>query len=190
MNLARKLVVSALALASTAGVLAAQKPVAIYHAQAINLDLPTGAQTGPVQIQIARWSTDAERDQMLNTLLEQGPERLLASMAKQPRIGTIRTPDTVGYDLKYARRTPLANGAEQVVIITDRPVGFWERRYGPPSVDYPFTVIEMRINSAGQGEGKLSVATKILGDKASRSIALENYSVGPVLLQNVRRDNN
>jgi hypothetical protein len=191
MNLARRLVILVLAVALAGATAIAQgnpKPIVIYNAQAVNLDSPVGTATGQVQIQITRWSADAERDNLMNALLEKGPSKMLDVLAKMPPVGSIRTPDTVGYNLRYARRTPLPDGAEQIVIITDRPMSFFERRQGPPTIDYPFTVVELRINANGEGEGKLSIATKILGDKASRSIALENYSVQPLMLQNVRRD--
>jgi len=38
----------------------------------------------------------------------------------------------------------------------------------------------------GQGEGKLSVATKITISKDGKEIELENYSTQPVLLQSVK----
>jgi len=173
-----------LAAALMVGPVAAQKPIARYEAQAVNLDLPAN---GPVQILITRWSTDAERDRLMDTLLEKGSSKLLDILSKMPAVGSIRTPDSVGYNLKYARLSPMAGGAEQVVIITDRPVGFAERREGGKTTEYPFTVIEMHMNSNGVGEGQISLATKINADKASRSIALENYGIGGVLLKNVRK---
>ena len=60
-----------------ATVTAAQKPIATFDAQAINMDAPSGQVTGSVQIQISRWSTDAEADQLRTVLLEQGEKKLL-----------------------------------------------------------------------------------------------------------------
>ena len=44
------------------------------------------------------------------------------------------------------------------------------------------------MNRDGEGEGKLSLATKITADKASNTVVLENYDIQPVLLQSVRRE--
>jgi len=71
---------------------------------------------------------------------------------------------------------------------TDRRIGFWEAANQPRSIDYPFTVIEMRLNRDGEGEGKMSIATKITLDKDKKMLELENYGTQPVLLQNVKRD--
>ena len=60
---------------------------------------------------------------------------------------------------------------------------FWERTSGARSLDYPFTVIELHIKPNGTGEGKLSIATKVVAK--GNTIELENYAYQPVLLQNV-----
>jgi hypothetical protein len=38
------------------------------------------------------------------------------------------------------------------------------------------------------GERKMSLATRITGDKENKLIVLENYATQPVLLNNVRRE--
>jgi len=158
-----------------------------FTALALNFDAPAGAASATVDINIDRWSTDAERDRLINLLLEKGAGSLLEAVSKLPRLGAIRTPDSIGYDLRFARRTPGPDGSERIVILTDRPIGFWEAANRPRSIDYPFTVIELHINRDGKGEGKLSIGTKIQADKDTGTIVLENYSVQPVQLSAVRR---
>ncbi len=159
-----------------------------FSATAVNLDAPPGAAVTPVDILVERWSTDAEHDRLLTTMLESTPSQLLDVLQKMPRVGSIRTPDSVGYDLHYARHTRGPDGTERVVIMTDRPIGFWEARNEPRTIDYPFTVIELRIGSNGQGEGKMSVGAKITAGKEDRSIVLEDWAAQPVMLNSVRRE--
>ena len=166
----------------------AQKPLAVYNAQAVNLDGAPGAMTSQVQIQITRWSSDEERDRVTTALVEKGEAALLALIQQLPSAGTLRTPQTVGHPLRYARRSASEAGGENVVIITDRPMSLSELRNAPPSRDYPFTVIRLRINSKGQGQGDLMIATRIMADRATRDIAFENYTASVVQLQNVQRD--
>ena len=68
----------------------------------------------------------------------------------------------------------------------DRYLTFWEARERPRTIDYPFTLIEMRVDKDGDGEGKLSIATKINFDKKENVIELETYASEPVRLQNVK----
>ena len=74
------------------------------------------------------------------------------------------------------------------MLATDRPVGFWEAVNRPRSIDYPFTIIELHLNADGEGEGKLSLATKIVADKESKTVVLEDYANQPVLLTSVKRE--
>lgn len=167
---------------------AAQSPIAKYSAQVVNFDAPTGNAVSLMQIQITRWSTDEERDRLTNALFEQGEKALLGVVQKLQTAGTIRTPDSVGYPLRYARRTVSSADAETVVIITDRALSFYELRNAPRSREYPFTVIRFQLNSQGRGQGDLMLATRIQGDKATKDIAFENFGPSPLKLQNVRRE--
>jgi hypothetical protein len=160
-----------------------------YVALAVNLGGtpgPTGA--GTVEITIDNWSTDAQRDQLMKTLIDKGPEKLLDTLQKMPRVGSIRTPNSIGYDLHYARKNPLDEGGDRIVLATDRYIGFWEASNRPRTVDYPFTLIEMRVGKDGVGEGKMSLFTKITYDKKKNQIMLEDYGSQPVLLTQVRRE--
>lgn len=177
----------AAAMAVTA-LVGAQKPLARYSAQAVNFEAATGGATFLVQVQITRWSTDAERDTLTNILFEKGTKELLQAVSKMPTVGSIRTPDSVGYPLRYARRTQASENGEAVVIISDREMSFSELRYSPRSIEYPFTVIRMQLNSQGRGQGDILLATKISASKATKDIAFESYTTTPLKLQNVRRE--
>ena len=82
----------------------------------------------------------------------------------------------------------MPDGGERVILATDRPLGFFESANQLRTVGYPFTIIELRLNPQGEGEGKMSFATKIIADKESGTIVLENYGIQPVLLQAVKRE--
>jgi hypothetical protein len=155
-----------------------------FMAMAVNMNQ---GRSGTVEIVVNRWSSEAERTGLVETALDKGPEKLLNALQKLPRVGYIKTPESVGWDLHYAHHVALPDGGEQIVIATDRPIGFWEASRQPRSIDYPFTVIEMHVNSDGEGQGTMSVATKVIADKEKQLITLENFSTSPVLLQSVKR---
>ena len=159
-----------------------------YVATAVNMGQP--GPTGPwtVEMVVTRWSSDAERDRLVSLLLAKGPDELLEELRKMPRTGYIRTPDTLAYDLHFARKLPGEDGGERVFLATDRYIGFWEAATRPRTFDYPFTYIELRLGPDGKGEGKMSIFTKIMFDKKANAIVLENYGTQPVLLQNVRKE--
>lgn len=161
------------------------QPPEKYTAFAVDMGRPGRAAAGTVDIAITRWSSDAERDRLLAVLREKGPDKLLDVLRDLPRVGYIRTPTSLAYDLRFARKVPGEDGGEVISLMTDRYISQWEAVNRPRTIDYPFTLIELRIGADGRGEGKMSLATKITADRST--IVLENYSAQPVLLNNVKR---
>lgn len=143
-----------------------------------------GAGMDKVIIRVTRWSTEAEQGLLTRTLLKSGPRELLDVLQDQRSVGTIRTPDSLGYDLRYAHQEPGEDGGRDIVIATDRPVGFWEARNQPRTIDYPFTVIQMHMDRSGEGKGTLSYATKIIA--RGNTIELENFASAPAMLADIR----
>jgi hypothetical protein len=155
-----------------------------FTALAVNLENPRRAKTGAVKIVVNRWSTDQERDRLLGVLLEKGPEKFLDALQDTPRVGYIRTPDGIDYDLNFSRRTPGEDGGERIEVVTGRDFRFWDGINQPGAIDYSVAAVELRINRDGQGEGRMSIATKIIG----KALALEEYATQPVSLQKVRKE--
>jgi hypothetical protein len=147
-----------------------------------NNNIQTGA--GTVLISIERWSTNAEREMFVSTLTNKGPKALLDKLQDTRSVGRIRTPDSIGYDLRYAHQTAGEDGGRRIVIATDRPIGFWELTNRPRTVDYPFTIVQMQIGPDGRGTGTLSEFTKVLASKDT--IYLENFASAPVMLTEIR----
>ena len=156
-----------------------------FSASAININ---NGQAGNIDITINRWSTDKQRDLLMQTVTEKGPEKLLDVLQDMPVMGHFGAPGNLSWDIHFARRMPLPDGGERIVLVTDRRIGFWEAANQPRSIDYPFTVIDLRVNRDGDGEGKMSVATKVIYNKKENMIELENFSLQPVQLTNVHRE--
>ncbi len=155
---------------------------------AVNMSGVGGGGASSVDIQIDRWSTDEEREGLINVFVEKGPKNLLSALQKTKRIGYMRLPNTIGYDLHYAREFPLDEGGRRIILATDRHIEYWEARNAGRSMDYPFTLVEIRLNKEGEGQGKLSMATKISLNKKDKTIELENWGTEPVRLTTVKID--
>jgi hypothetical protein len=159
-----------------------------YTALAVNLNATSPvASTTTVEIVVSRWSSESERDRLLKVLFDNGPDKLLEVFQEIPRVGYIRTSTSLGWDLRYSRRVSLPDGGEQVTLATDRPLSFYEASTQARTIEYPFTLIELRLAQDGKGEGKMSVATKIVPDRVNKTIVLEDWAAQPVLLQGVKR---
>jgi hypothetical protein len=157
-----------------------------FTAVALSVGGPrSDAVAGQVDIVIERWSTEAERERLFGTLGD-GQKAMLDTLRELPSIGFVRTPGTLGWDLRYAHQVADEDGGRRIFIATDRPISMWEAINRPPTIDYPFTFIELRVNSRGEGEGKLSRATQVIASKDGRFVHIENWETQPVALTQVK----
>jgi hypothetical protein len=161
------------------------------HFTGFAISLNGAARTATVDVVIQRWSSDAERDRLVAILTSEkdsyrANEKLLAALQKMPKAGYMRTTNTLAWDLRYARQNPLEDGGRQIVVATDRPVGFREAVNQPRTMDYPFTIAEFRLNTDDRGEGRILAGTKIFIDKHNQ-LVLENYSQQPVRFNQIKR---
>jgi hypothetical protein len=145
---------------------------------------------GILDIVIERWSTDAER-QALVALVQTATDRsggqnklLKALQDIKPRIGFIRTPNSLGWDLKYAYESQLPNGQRQIVIATDKPVSILAAASSSRSLDYPFSLVEMQFPAgSNKGEGKLLAQTSV--STKDGKLQLELYGQEAVSLTSI-----
>jgi hypothetical protein len=197
-----------------------------------------------IRINLLRWSSDAERDQLLSAwnmagtsarrrssgrgaepgAVNQAPDpaaddgdasaafsapkggsgharadgppatpegALAAAIKKAHTVGYLWSSEIAGYALRYAGKTSEPDGVERIILITDRRLGTTNDRWKPigPGIPttYDFSVIELRVNSKGEGEGKISLIAKVAPDSAAKVVALEDYDASPVVLKNLKR---
>jgi hypothetical protein len=150
---------------------------------AVNMGTLTGGGTATLIITVNRWTSQADKDRLFVLLKEKGMQAFLDALQKQPRVGSLRTPNTVGYDLRFVTQEPGKDGGRRVLIATDRPVGFYEATNRPHSIEYPFTVIDMQLKPDGTGEGTMSIAAKFI--PAGKTVIVENYDTQPVRLNKI-----
>ena len=182
------IVAAAVALVTLAGatVSPADEPVLEMRAVAVNMTGVGSGRMGTLDITVERWSTDAERARLRDILIEKGSDKLLDALRDmKPRVGFIRTSQSLAWDLGFARETPLPDGARRIVLATDRPMSFLERRNQPRSADYEFLLVEIRLDAQGKGQGKLVGAGKVAYDKETNTLQIENYGIEPVRLTQV-----
>jgi len=179
-----------------AGILAAsvllaqqtKEPVQHFTATAINV---TGA-PDPLKIDLLRWSTDAERDQIV-AALDKGDKELASVLSKGQTLGYIWTSESVGYSVRFAHHISNPDGSQRIIVATDKPLGswnpqIWKAKESGKANAYDFTVIELRIPAKGVGEGKSSLFSKVTADKAAKTLALENYAGATPVLKDVKWD--
>jgi hypothetical protein len=161
-----------------------QKPIEIFTCFGAQMER---GRAGVIEFTIFRWSTDEERERLLTTLQEFGRDKLIDELMKiRPVVGYMKTPNSVRYDLYYARNNPLPDGGRQVVMATNRRVAIREAATAQRSMQYQLTAIELHLDKEGKGEGKMVPAAKISWDAKKKAIEVENYRALPIDLINVQ----
>lgn len=139
----------------------------------------------PVTIRIKQWTTDGENERLMAVLADKGTEALVRELSKAKSAGSIGTPQQLPYELRYARQQKLEGGGRKIILMTDRPMDYWERISAAISRDYPITWIEMQVNADGRGEGSISLAARLrlLGD----ILGVEDYANQPARLNEIKK---
>jgi hypothetical protein len=175
--------------------ISAQDPPAVeeFTAFAINVNRrPTGTTganrptTATLTFRIERWSTDEERESLMAIVKEESNVNR-ANQQLLRTLGWIRETGTVSWDLRFAQQTSLPEGGRRIVLGTDRPIGFWEARNQPRTIDYPFTILQFQLDKNNQGEGKMIADTRLIWQRDSNTLVLENFDISPVRLNQIRR---
>ncbi len=165
---------------------AAAEDKAILRLRAFAVDLNNRVSTNSIDIVIERWSTPEETANLKAILVEGGGDKLLSALQKvKPRCGYVRTSTSLGWDIYFAREVPLPDGGRKISLASDRPVGFWEARNSGRSMDYEFSLAEIRLPATGKGEGKAIKGAKVSFDKEKNTLEIENYQREPVRLNEV-----
>jgi len=169
--------------------LSAGEPLERFSAFVVNL---AGAQpgdrtvSGVMEITIERWSTAAERKALVDAFVAKGQDGLQQELSKKKAAGYMKLPNTLRYDLRFARQIPGEDGGRRIILATDREMTAREGINQPRTVDYPFTIIELRVNRENTGDGRLSALTKIVANKKQQVVEIENYGDAPARMTEVK----
>ena len=165
---------------------ASAKDNEILRLTAFAIDMNSSVRTGTIEIVIERWSTPEEVSNLKAILVEGGDGKLLTAIQKiKPRCGFARTSTSLGWDIQFARELPLPDGGRKIVVATDRPVGMWEARNAGRSMDYEFSLAEIRMPATGKGQGKAIPRAALAFNAKTNTLEIENYEREPVRLNEV-----
>ena len=166
----------------------------VFTATTTNME-PAGER---LRFSVRRWSSGDDRHEVLAILTgdagSDADNATLTRLLEVPSVGFLWPGASgIGYSLKYASRLATPDGGERITFITGRSVGalggeLWRAVDEPtPPVD-GYTVIELRLDGDGHGEGKMSLAAEVVFDAAGGLVALDHYETAPVLLEAVTRE--
>lgn len=173
-----------LALGLSPGAITRDAPIDRFTANGLNIGADANRPAAVlVEIDIDRWSTAAERNQLGTLLAKNRQDAAVGLLTDLARAGTIRTPQLGGDPVYYASRTIAADKSERIVLLAARPIRSFESSFKAGMSSYPFSVVDLRLGPDGRGSG-----TVILGARLTSELAPDaDRVVQPVRLTDVKR---
>ena len=157
-----------------------------YQATLMLLNAPGGMRSMPVSIIVKRWSTDAEKQHLIEALKNGGQDALMDAMSKMD-VATVSIGGRLGNSVAFATFMDLPGG-RKVRLATNRPITFAEARRGTRSMDYPLGALEFTLDEKGRGEGILIEAAKIeLSPEGEITVTTLPTNIAPQRLVGVKR---
>jgi hypothetical protein len=152
---------------------------------------------GAIDILIQRWSTDAERESLVGTLVKSGPDTLLPALQNlRRRAGVVLMPGVQELGARTRTRTPrnllfardiMTPKGRRIIAAAGQHLGIGESaRHARLNETEEFTLIDIRFGPDGKGVGKLASADDVVYDKNMRVLEVKNYADMPVRLVDVR----
>jgi hypothetical protein len=116
--------------------------------------------------------------------------RLTTAISEAPTVGYVWTEERAGYSVKYAHRITQPGGGDRIILALNRRLGGYTGRWDPvdasPTTDYAFTLVELVLDSDGNGEGKASLTAEVVADDALGTPILSGAATVAPVVENIR----
>ena len=135
-----------------------------------------------IRIQIEDYTTDAEAQEFIDILANEGWQKLEDAFLDVEK-GRIIGPNQRGYNIAFARSFPHETG-RIVRLATARPIVFAEAYRNTRSREYAFGIIELRLDEEGEGSGIVIAAAKAEFTDDGR-LSIESYGHPPLSISTI-----
>lgn len=167
--------------------IAGAKDPGLYRAYTQFPDKGTSVVPNRLNLVITRYASDAERDVLFSIASGAGTSKVPDALNDMAAAGYVNWPGGSSYTIRYARRVPRPDGGQDLVLITDGRAWPWWQSGRAWSDDARFSVIQVRLNGQGSGEGKMSFGATVAANKEA-GLMLSDYAREQVVLGNVRQE--
>src|SRR5688572_48470 len=162
----------------------AARDVAQYTFAVANAPKDIFSSDGRLRLRLLRWSSDDERRQVMAALEE--PSTLLSALPYVGVAGYLQWPGGLEHSVRYARQTARPDGGADIVMVVERPLWLWWDPAARWSADHQFTVVQIRLNKDGRGEGRIATGDGFTRDSGGGLVISDTAT--PALLTDVRRE--
>ena len=154
-----------------------------------------------IDIRVERWSTDEEREALVETWDTAGNHALASALADEAETGWTRFDPRGGRGpgrdprktiLRYAREID-SGDTKEIILITDKYIGYGSNPQGANGAklaQYPlsFVLLKLQKDEAGdwKGIGRIFVGAKVRFDNTQKKFVIDEFPMDPVYLKDVK----
>jgi hypothetical protein len=165
--------------------LAKEKKQALERYEANAMSLEAG-RASIMEITIFAWSSDADRQAMIDAFDQGGDKALYKHLSKQDELGFVSLPRTMGYQMRYAYQSE-SDGKRLITMATDRPIGMAEVMRGSMSQEDNISLVFLELDPAtGEGTGEMIVGAGFRVDKKTGKFEIETLGQEPIKFTKVK----
>ena len=113
-----------------------------------------------VEIDIQRWSDEAEGDRLAEAFRRSGVDAVFQELQRHPAAGQLRSINGLSRTIRYAREIRSTGGARYFLLLTD-PFTPHDLFQGPGTSAGALSAISIWLGQLGNGEGQIADGTKI-----------------------------
>ena len=146
-----------------------------------------GAAAATIQVDIRRYTPEADRAAVETALKSGGYPAFLAALRKAPDVGAVSFADRK-WAIRWARERETGKNTRQIVVVTDQPIFFvgGGRADAKPREGFEVAVIELEVDGAGLGRGQMTAAARVKPG-GENGVTVEDYAEKPIRLVTVTR---
>jgi hypothetical protein len=138
-----------------------------------------------LELVINQWSSEADRQSIVDTLKNDGVDKLDDAISREHAVGYLHWPGGLDYNVRFAHRVPTADGGEDIIVGIDRPFSLWWNTGTTPGAPADAVVLQLRLNKDGHGEGRL--VKKVNVNPTAKTITFDDFPSAAVIVTDVQR---
>jgi len=174
----------------TASAFAKKEPIEKYQANIFAMGATVGDKSSVIHINLYKWSSDEDREEVLNAIEEAAENRRAYSavpdaLRRLGKAGYMFLAGGQGWPIRYARVVE-RGGKREIFLAIDRPVTFSEIYRGSAVRNFDITLIVLDFEDSAMGEGVVSVGSNVKWNEVENQFEITSYSSQPVRLGDVR----
>lgn len=155
-----------------------------YEATAMSLDV---GRASFMEIGIFAWSSDEDRQAMIQTFEQGGDEALYKHLNKQDEMAFVSLPQTMGYQMRYAYQGKTSDGKRLITLATDRPIAMGEVMRGSQSQRDDISLVFLMLDpETGEGTGEMIVGAGFGVNKKTGKFEIETLGQDPIKFTTVK----